>query len=168
MKVTLSLKHARALLSVWTDEFGDFEPNQQAAFVALQSALAPRPKSSAVKRTEARKKSKREETAAIREAVFARAGGRCEMHDQTGLRCGLPAEEMDHFFGRGRAKQTVQNCWALCCGDHRNKTLNRPGGAYWFERFAEHARRHGYLAEAARADRESSWRTAKKAAGGAP
>jgi hypothetical protein len=161
-RVSLSLKHARALLSVWTDEFGDFEPNQQAAFVALQSALAPRPKTSARRKTEARKKSKREETAAIREAVFARAMGLCEM------RCGAVAMELHHAFGRVRVKQSERNCLALCRWCHHAITENNPDAETCWERVAVAFCRLGFTEEAARAERESSWRTAKKAAGGAP
>lgn len=110
---------------------------------ALRASLAQKPKTSARKKTERKRRTKKEETAAIREAVFARAGGRCEA-------CSLPfgdldPGELDHFFGRGKEPQSVENCWALCHTCHRLKTDNRPDAAHWIEVFlALVAEAYGY------------------------
>lgn len=98
-------------------------------------------------------KSKRDETAEIRAAVFARAKGLCECG------CGAPLgldsapfpPSLDHFFGRGHVKQAVENCWALAFGCDRGKTANYPSARFWLEKFALHCDCHGYLAEAAKA-----------------
>jgi hypothetical protein len=59
--------------------------------------------------------------------------------------------ELDHFFGRGKAKQSAENCWALCRKCHHYKTENRPSAARWLEDFLQHCLRYGYAAEAERA-----------------
>lgn len=85
---------------------------------------------------------KRQQTSAIRGEVWARSCGKCEA-------CGdaLADGELDHFFGRGKAPQSVRNCWRLCSGCHRAKTLNRPDSAYWLRRFNAHCLAHGYAGE---------------------
>lgn len=115
----------------------------------LFEALAPRRKSAAVRKTEAKRRAKRTETSAIYDAADDRAAGRCEA-------CGLLFEtsdgpELDHFRGRGKAQQTIENCWLLHRTCHHQRTNNSPSAAYWLERFIIHADKHGYAAEAARA-----------------
>lgn len=168
MKVSLSVKHARAIAdAVGTLPLGGMSNELARAIDALAAALKPRPKSSQAKRTESRRRAKLDEARRIREAVFARAGGRCEMRYVDGDRCALRPTEMDHFFGRGKTRQTVENCWALCGADHRAKTLNTPSAEFWLRSFKTHAEMHGYATEASRAEREAEWRAAKKAGGAA-
>ncbi len=69
---------------------------------------------------EARRKRHAEETARIREAVFARAGGRCEWTDG-GARCSNAPVHLHHTeggSGRRRQRQSVANTLALCMGHH--------------------------------------------------
>jgi len=94
------------------------------------------------------KAQKRGETAAIREACLRRCGGVCECgcgRDLQLLAVGRVAE-LDHMFGRGKGRlpQSVETCWILRADCHRDKTLNRPGAASWWRKFADHAFRHDY------------------------
>lgn len=97
------------------------------------------------------KEEKSDETSAIRQACLQRAEGKCECG------CDAPAidwdrsysfpeakAELDHFFGRGKAKQSVETCWILRANCHREKTNNRPDAAAWLERFIAHCARYGY------------------------
>lgn len=84
-----------------------------------------------------------EETRRIREAVFRRAGYRCECG------CGQPVAHLDHFRGR-RVQQSEANCWGLSVGCDFNKTNSKPSAAYWCEKFIAHATKHGFHAEAER------------------
>lgn len=142
-RVTISVKHARALASETP------HPLLDEAIAELRRQLAPRPKSSAVRKTETKRRSKREETRAIYDLVDDRAAGRCEA-------CGLlfwplNAPELDHFWGRGKARQTVENCWLIHRTCHREKTDGRPTAAYWLERFIVHAYNRGYSSEVSKA-----------------
>lgn len=120
------------------------------AIQELRAALAPKSKTSAKRKTEKRNRSKRKETSAIYEQVAKRAGGKCE--------CGCEGEaapsfataqiQMDHFWGRGKTRQTVENCWMLSAFHHDLKSRNVPDAEAWLEAFRNHCRKHGYLAEA--------------------
>lgn len=84
----------------------------------------------------------------VREAVFNRAGNVCE--------CGCGRDitpetgHLDHFFGRAKAEERLQTCWALSIECHAAKTANRPNATYWLVAFALHALTHGYTFEASR------------------
>lgn len=107
----------------------------------------------------AKKKTKAEETRDIRAAVFARAGGKCEV-------CGcFDASSMDHFWGRGKAQQSVENCWALCLVCDRNKTLNHAGSDWWLSTFRNHCETHGYADQALKASRRLNFVTTRKELG---
>lgn len=94
-----------------------------------------------------RKESRREETAAIREACLQRANGVCECG------CGRaviadPAfanldnkAELEHPFSKGkgaRLPQSVETCWILRADCHRERTNNRPDAATWWRKFIAH------------------------------
>jgi hypothetical protein len=93
------------------------------------------------------------ETAALRQLVFQRAGGRCEARLENvivhgvNVPCGKPASSMDHFFGRGHVKQALSNCWALCKECDVAKTEGKPSRTWWLHSFLHHARLHAYLFE---------------------
>lgn len=89
-------------------------------FDELRAALSLKPKSSAVKKTEKRRRTKGAETKEIRAWVMARAGGRCEM-----CRTRTPTD-MHHAFGRVRVRQATNNCLALCRDCHHQLTKNLP------------------------------------------
>lgn len=72
-----------------------------------------------------------DEWAALREAVFTRANGRCEACNRF---FGNGLLQVDHWEGGGgrrQASQGVETCWALCAGCHRERTLNSPSAAHW-------------------------------------
>lgn len=138
-RISISAKHARAIISDVP------HPLLDEALAAIRAQLAPRPRSSAAKKTERKRRDKKAETSAIREQVAARANGACEQ-------CGWAFRpfnpgELDHFRGRGKVLQSVENTWLLCRDCHREKTLNAPDAAAWLERFAAHCQRHGYAVE---------------------
>ena len=76
----------------------------------------PRPKAPGATKAE-RRKEYRERTAFIREAVFARSGGKCEL---CGTELGA-AWDMHHTLGGGlrRVRQAISNCVATCFDCHR-------------------------------------------------
>jgi hypothetical protein len=139
-RVSLSVKHARALWGLLPN-ISDVSPEESRAMAELSRQLAPRPKSSAAKRTEKRRRTKREETSAIYEQVAKRAGWWCENCNRT--LDALNPGEMDHQLGR-RVPQSIENCWMLCRTCHRAKTENRPDAEYWLRAIASHAHRHGH------------------------
>jgi len=117
---------------------------QTRALAELERALAPRPRSSAVRKTEWKRRSKSAELKVIRVEVEKRAGGKCE-------NCGArfsPASpaELDHQFGRVRAKQSVRNCWMLCRPCHRARTNNSPSATWWWARISTWAHALNYRA----------------------
>lgn len=87
----------------------------------------------------------------IRAAICKRAAGNCE---SCGAWVGLNGEDghADHMFGRAKIPEATSNCWLLCVACDDSKTNNRPAAGYWLARFAVHATRYGYTAEAQLAD----------------
>lgn len=121
--VRLSLKAARgiAIATRW--------PGTEWAFEELRAAIARAERQSTVRRKLAKpkrqkRKAKQEETSALREAVFKRAGEKCEL-------CLLhfSALELHHALGRGRSAQAASNCLALCRFCHEQVTNSRDGAA---------------------------------------
>lgn len=156
--VRISLKTARYLVGVLglSNHSGD-----QSAVRELRRAMEPKRSVKLAKvRKTAKRATKKEETAAIREAVMARADGRCEDCGSSG--CPL---ELDHAFGRGHVQQTERNCWALCGPCHREKTNNRPNAAYWLKRFTLHAQKHNLTREQQMALRRLAFVEARAAFG---
>jgi len=96
------------------------------------------------------KEEKRDETSVIRAACYERAAGVCECgcgrpahHDAAALRIDWNAQaELDHFFGRGKVKQSVETCWILRADCHREKTNNRPDALVWLQKFIGHCQKH--------------------------
>jgi len=114
-------------------------------------------------RTKAKAAEHRDETAEIRQAVWARSKGRCENQG-----CGAflgpvsSSGHMDHFFGgsgRRREMQAVATCWRLCADCDHAKTNNIPGLAHWAERFIEHCHKYGAARDG------DAYRAAAEAAG---
>lgn len=94
------------------------------------------------------KAKKRDETAAIWEACWARCGGYCECG------CGRMAlretgdlnsrAELEHPFSKGkgaRLPQSVETCWILRADCHRDRHAARPGAEAWWEKFIAHCER---------------------------
>lgn len=114
-------------------------------------------------RSSPRRIAKNSETAGIRAAVVERAQGRCECGCGRRFGSGEGTPEWDHIAGRVRVKQSVSMTWMLRRDDHRERTLNRPSRNHWLTRFKAHAESFGYTAEAAWAQREIDYATAKAA-----
>jgi 5-methylcytosine-specific restriction endonuclease McrA len=143
-RVSLSAKHARALLAIREDHDNAMTTACADAFATLERALKPRPKSSQVRKTAAKRRAKRTETSAIYEEVAKRAPNTCECG------CGRPflasmldAPTMDHFFGRARA-ESVDTVWRLRAECHRAKTDGWPDAGGWLVKFIEHCDFYGY------------------------
>lgn len=151
--IRISEKTAKELLAYFDDE----QVTVSAQTVReLRSAIRPKPSSTSYAKQKRKKKaSRRDEAAAIRAQVMARAGGRCECgceHNVYGEdESFLFVATMDHFWGRGKTKQTVENCWCLAIRCHDQKTMNFPNAATWLCKFITHAQKHGYTSEASRA-----------------
>lgn len=94
----------------------------------------------------------------VRRLVFSRSRGKCEC-------CGLPmsAGELDHFFGRAKAPETVETCWALRSSCHYAKTNNSPTKSTWLLKFIAHCGKYGFASAAARAQKDFEWVEQKKA-----
>lgn len=111
----------------------------------LREMLRPSPKKAAAKKAKrqrvvTKKATKKGETAAIREAVMARADGRCETCG--GEELGL---ELHHALGRGKAKQAESNCLGVCVSCHRQITRNDPSASFWLQEQANVFRRMKHL-----------------------
>ena len=147
-RVSLSRRDAEALVRLAdANRWAWARTGANEAIDRLRSALKPSPKRTASKkerRTEKAKKraEKNAETAAIREAVFKRARGFCEVPGCGNIFTTFDPGELDHFHGRIRVKQSVESCWAICRADHRAKTDSRPSRAFWLEKFIQHCDRH--------------------------
>jgi 5-methylcytosine-specific restriction endonuclease McrA len=151
--VRLSLKSAKVLLGLLSSVSANLQsPSDRRVIAELESAVVPhRPKplrAERLKKKRAKRVSKREKRAEVREAVMNRSVGLCEacVKDLTLTDPG----ELDHFFGKARA-ESVESCWLLCRACHRAKTDNNPSAAWWLDRFDAHARFYGYTAESKRA-----------------
>jgi hypothetical protein len=148
--IRISHKYAVEILrAIDSVDWGDTHAASFAlALDSLRCAVSLKPKRSVVaakKRKVAKKKTKREETSEIREAVMKRADGRCE-------HCGQLAErlELDHFFSR-RGEQSERTCWAMAPLCHKSKTNWTGSADFWLRLFADHCNLHGYGAEKTRA-----------------
>jgi hypothetical protein len=158
--VRISLKTARALRELGYRP-GHVTNEQLRALQDLESAMEPkRSVKAATGRRVAKRATKKAETSDIRHAVMKRAKGLCEYCGTLGS--AYNPLTLEHMFGRVRAPQSVENCWALCLDCHRRKTDGRPHSRFWFEMFSAHCRLHGYEEQAARALKDGNWRQAKK------
>jgi hypothetical protein len=125
------------------------------AFHELRAALQPRAKSSAVRKTEKKRRTKGAETKAIRAAVMERAGGACEV-------CGGAGPlDLHHAFGRIRVPQAKSNCVALCRRCHDELTRNYPTAAHWWGLMSMLFARLGLGEESHRALRQAHYSEAK-------
>lgn len=153
--VRISRKALHELMAAAELGAGIIDGYRQRAINEARAALAPKKSKPARLATKAAKKAKRaskkEETAAIRAEVLKRSNGYCECGCGTVLGANLDFGEMDHFWGRGKAPQSVQNCWMLARGCHRWKTDNRPSAVAWLKAFLRHCHSHGYATEAYKA-----------------
>jgi 5-methylcytosine-specific restriction endonuclease McrA len=100
-------------------------------------------------RKKAQRRSKADETHAIRLQAFSRSGGSCECG--CGRTISFASGELDHFHGKGKVKQALSNVWALTRDCHVAKTNSKPDARWWLEAFIQHCGRHGYKAEAEKA-----------------
>ncbi len=156
MKVSISVKSARVIYSS-LEANGILGPGSTRVFAELHSAIkrATRARPALKKSKAAREKKKRtkaKDTKSVRAIVFARAGGKCECGCGQALKAFDPGD-LDHFWGRGKAPQSVENCWLLTRQCHRQKTDWYPCRQDWLLAFARHCDKHAYATEAMRARR---------------
>lgn len=119
----------------------------------------PLKRSGSIKRKAAIKPKRRSaehvaETSDIRSRVFHRAGYMCEAE------CWRAATDLDHQWSR-RNGQSVETTWALCHAHHMEKTRNHPSRLHWLILYRQHAERHHYTAEIARAQAAIEYLAAK-------
>lgn len=90
----------------------------------------------------------------LRAECAKRAGGYCEADCGKWIGEDGSLAHADHFFGRGagRNSETLETVWLLCPEDDLHKTENRPSASYWLGKYVLHCQRHGYAAEAERAE----------------
>lgn len=91
--------------------------------------------------------------ASLASALIERAGNLCECG------CGLPFDTslkgtrtFDHFAGRGRVEDCLEEIWVLRWGHHKAKTDLEPDAPSWLKRFATHCRRYGYAKQLERTE----------------
>lgn len=156
--IKLSRKTASALLELLPED-DLLSPTDRRFKVDLRAALKPkRSVKFARARKTAKKASKREETSNIYREVEQRADGLCEM-------CGdafspLDPPEMDHARGKGRAPQSVENCWMLhgrSCHRRKHNGL----AVEWLTQYRLHAEYFGYSREMSWADGRLAFVTAR-------
>lgn len=148
--VRISRKAAVAILADYDSGSRLVEWRTSGAYQELRKALAPKPKPQkklpgpTIKQAKAKKKrSRRDETREIYEAVAKRADGRCEACSREFSPLDPP--EMDHQLGKKHARQSVENCWLIhgrSC--HRMKHAADPSRLVWLKRIAAHARTFGH------------------------
>lgn len=124
-----------------------FTAQQYAEFLARAQEPRQRRPHQVPKRRKVQAMSRRE----IRAQCMERADGHCEKCGRAFTMASAP--QMDHFRGRAKVPESVENCWMLCFGCNREKTDNVPNARHWAEAFLQHAERHDYKhgAELARA-----------------
>jgi hypothetical protein len=71
-----------------------------------------------------------------------------EMNTCAYFECNERATDLDHFWGRAKAKQSPTNCWVLCRKHHRMKTENYPTRFHWLVQFWAHAKANSYHRQA--------------------
>jgi 5-methylcytosine-specific restriction endonuclease McrA len=142
-RVSISLKSAQSLLLLARHN-GAYGREWAELRSAIDRCTRVRPGLKKAKATrEKKKREKAKDTKSIVAECAVRSPDVCECG------CGVvftPAAhaQLDHFFGRVRAKQSAQNCWRLRPECHRAKTNNQPSAAYWLQKFVKHAEKHGY------------------------
>lgn len=96
-------------------------------------------------------------TAEDRAKCVERSMGRCEAcHER-------PAEELDHFWGRGKAVSSLRTMWLICRQCRYEKTNNEPNRVAWLMRFIQHAERYGYEEQVVLAAQQVEWCETKQA-----
>lgn len=108
-------------------------------------------------------------TPELYQQAITRAAGVCEC----GCKRHLRGREVDHFFGRAKAEETLANVWVLHPDCHYAKTNNSPHRRHWLLKFIAHCGRqidrldggdlrqqevrHGYAQAAVRAQAKLEW-----------
>lgn len=142
--VRLSRRSAQALAE-YLEPFVMPTPEFRRALDELRRALAPRPRSSQVRKTEAKRREKAKETRKLYFAAQRRANGACEAcHDPFDP---LDPPELDHWKGRGKAKQTEETVWLIHRSCHKARHAAEPSRTHWVEVLQNHCQFHGYDAE---------------------
>lgn len=115
--VRISWKTAQALKDAINSAGFVCGSDTERAMKELRAAVRPRPSLRKARQTKAKKRvAHNAETSDIRQEVFARAGGLCEMCKGAG------PTDLQHCLGRIKRPQAVNNCLALCRLCHREAT----------------------------------------------
>jgi len=123
--------------------FRELSSAKQAIYLLQKGKPSPARKKASGVRKQEKRANHREETARIRDAVFARADGKCENCFKTDLHL-----QLDHWLGgsgRRVQRQSLASTWAVCASCHFARTDNMPDAAYWNDRFERHCFKHGYF-----------------------
>ena len=144
MKIPASLgRKLLAFLDHVGTEAALFRPEARELAASLRRYNQPKRSIRAARaRRDEKRTTRREEMAALREAVMKRAGGKCEA-------CGMSSTRLhcDHWqggVGRRRAEQSIATTWALCPSCDFARTRNNPDAETWNRTFAAHCAEHGY------------------------
>lgn len=132
------------------------------ALERVEAVLKRRSLSPAKRKTAKKKRTKKQETRAIWDAVFTRAGAHCECGCGLQFGGGAATAELDHFEGRARS-ESVESCWLLRRTCHRYKSESVPSAAAWLQTFIWHCKKHGYRAQAKKAEARLAFVEARSA-----
>lgn len=135
-----------------TDAPADAREEARSVLAPKRSKMKPKSKRGARVARHAKKASKSTMRREVRAVVMGRAAGQCEVQrvgaGSLARRCESPAEEWDHFFGRGK-DETVAGSWGICKLHHDDKGAGYPSRIWWLESFVLHCNLRGYLARTA-------------------
>jgi hypothetical protein len=128
MSPTISKRAAQIALGILEEwPGGKFtHGSAQYAIRHLKEALKPKRPGVRARATRKRRASRKEETQAIREQVFARAFSLGKNVPVCELCRGNYAAELHHALGRVKVRQSQANCLALCRRCHREVTDSVP------------------------------------------
>lgn len=155
-------RSAAAYLYAWIEDASKGLTIARPYVEELRAALhAPKAKKSL--RPSKKTKAAKQSTKQIREECGLRSKGRCEA---CGVTLGaVSGAEMDHFFGHGKVKESVETCWVLCRQCHLQKTNNDPSAERWLWSFISHCILHGYQVAEEQARKRLQFVTTRKGLG---
>ena len=73
----------------------------------------------------------------------------------------MRSAHLDHFWGRAKVKESLENCWILCAWCDHDKTTNHPSNTDWCDRFRKHCITHQYTEQLERIEARVQWNAAK-------
>ncbi len=73
----------------------------------------------------------------------------------------MRSAHLDHFWGRAKVQETLENCWILCAWCDHDKTTNSPSNNEWLERFRKHCITYELTEQLERIEVRRQWNDAK-------